>query len=45
MKQTIKLLKEMGAQRRALAWELVRRRVIRRIVARETATPTWRRGS
>ena len=40
MKQTIKLLKELGAQRRALAWEMMRRRTIKRIVARETAAPT-----
>ena len=34
---TIRLLKELGARRRALAWPAVSKRIVREIVAHETA--------
>jgi len=45
MLKTAKLLREIARDRQRLAWKVVRRRVMRRIIARETASPTWRRDS
>ena len=39
MKQTIRLLKELGKRRRAMAWPAIRGRIMREIAAREMKSP------